>query len=217
MVQNWREWLIDQISSEGPRQAGEMIWQEAYEAQPRKMPCPAPGRNNSVHQHRLETDRLEGSLAGKDLWVLMGANQPIKHQFDYEQWRAFGRESHCCVVSRLRKVILLLYTAPEGLCLECRAQFWSLQYESWVCWHRSGLGLQRWWWDCSIRHTRRGWELELCLENARRDPINVCEYLIVQRNEGCEVQDSHPSFTCQWCLVARLKATRTNPSERLYF
>lgn len=53
MVQNWREWLIDQMSLERPTQAGEMVWQEAYEAQPRKMPCPAPGRNNSIHQHRL--------------------------------------------------------------------------------------------------------------------------------------------------------------------
>lgn len=103
------------MSSERPRLAGEMIWQEAYEAQPRKMLCPAPGSNNSMYQHRLGTERLENSLAEKDMGVLICANQPIKHPFDCKQWHAFGGESHCCTVSRLRKVILLFYTAPERL------------------------------------------------------------------------------------------------------
>lgn len=58
---------------------------EAYEAQPRKIPCPTPGRNNSMHQHKLGTERLENSLAEMDMGVLIGANQPTKHQFDYEQ------------------------------------------------------------------------------------------------------------------------------------
>lgn len=91
-----------------------------------------------MHQERLGTGRLENSLAEKELWVLIGANQAIKHQFYYEQCHAFGRESHRCIVSRLRKVIHLFYTAPERLCLECRAQFWSPQYESWLCWSKSG-------------------------------------------------------------------------------
>lgn len=99
---------------------------------------------------------------------------------------AFGRESHHCIVSRLRKMIHLFYTVLERLCLECRAQFWSLQYESWVCWSKCGLGLQRWWWDCSIWDSRRCWELELCREKVCRDPIKVCEYLIVWGSEGRE-------------------------------
>lgn len=189
MVQNWKHWLSDdQMGPEGPKQAGEMVW-PVYEAQPRKIPYPALGRNNSMYQHRPGTDGLESSLVEKDLWVLISANQPIKYQFDYEQWHAFGRESHCCIVRRLRKVILLFCPAPERLCLECRAQFWSLQYESCVCWSKTGLGLQRWWCDCSIQRTRRHWELELSLQKARRDPINVCEYLIVWGSEGWEAQD----------------------------
>ncbi|PKU43588.1 hypothetical protein llap_6109 [Limosa lapponica baueri] len=71
------------------------------------------GRNNPMHQYRLEVDLLESSPVDKDLEVLVENKVTMSHQCVLVDKKANGilgciRKS---VASRLREVILPLYSA----------------------------------------------------------------------------------------------------------
>ena len=86
------------------------------------------GSNNLMHQCRLETNLLKSSSAGKDLGV--GNRLAMSKQRVLEAKKngilEFIKKS---VLSRLREVILPLYSALMRQHLEYYVQFWALQFK----------------------------------------------------------------------------------------
>ncbi|KAJ7400742.1 rna-directed dna polymerase from mobile element jockey-like [Pitangus sulphuratus] len=86
------------------------------------------GKNNPLHQHRLGTDLLESSSAGKDLGVLVHNKLSMTQQCVVVAKKAGGilgciRKS---IASRSREVILPLYSDLVRTLLVCYVQFWAL-------------------------------------------------------------------------------------------
>ncbi|KAJ7428342.1 rna-directed dna polymerase from mobile element jockey-like [Pitangus sulphuratus] len=94
-----------------------------------KWRVPHLGRNNLRHQYRLGADQLEGSSSEKDLGVLVSNKLSMSQQCVLVAKKANGvlvyiRKS---IDSRLREVILSLYSALMRPHLECCVQFWAPQ------------------------------------------------------------------------------------------
>ncbi|KAJ7424154.1 hypothetical protein BTVI_07398 [Pitangus sulphuratus] len=89
------------------------------------------GKNNLVHQYRLGADLPESSSAKKDLGVLVDKKLSMSQQRALEAKKDNGI-LECItkrVSSRLKEVILPLYSALVRPHLECCVLFWASQYE----------------------------------------------------------------------------------------
>ncbi|KAJ7406735.1 hypothetical protein WISP_131879 [Willisornis vidua] len=101
------------------------------EVQLRELQSPDKGKNNPLHHHRLGANILQSSSVEKDLWVLMDNKLSMSQQCAPVAKKVTGilgciRKS---IASRLREVILPLYSALVWPCLECCVQFWAPQYK----------------------------------------------------------------------------------------
>ncbi|KAJ7402495.1 hypothetical protein BTVI_85903 [Pitangus sulphuratus] len=89
-------------------------------------------RNKPEHQHRLGSDLLESSSAGKDLGVLVDTQLSMSQQCVLVDKKA--KEILGCIrmsiASRSREVILLLCSVLVRPHLKCCIQFWASQYKT---------------------------------------------------------------------------------------
>jgi len=100
------------------------------------------GKNKSTHQYVVGAAQLESSFAEKDLGVLMDNKLNRSQQRALAAKKANGillciRRS---VASRLREVIVLLYSAVVRPHQEYCVQLWAPQYKTWTCWRESSKG-----------------------------------------------------------------------------
>ncbi|GAB0179095.1 mitochondrial enolase superfamily member 1 [Grus japonensis] len=89
------------------------------------------GKNNPKHQYRLEVDLLGSSTAEKDLEVLVDTKFSMSQQCALMAKKANGILGciQKSVASRLREVMLPLYSALVRPHLECCVQFWGHQFK----------------------------------------------------------------------------------------
>jgi len=84
-----------------------------------------------MHQYRLGTDQLERNSAAKDLGVLVDNRSAMSLQCTFVTKKTNGILTHTKkkVASRLREVILLLYSSLVRPHVQYCAQFWALQFK----------------------------------------------------------------------------------------
>ncbi|GAB0208906.1 mitochondrial enolase superfamily member 1 [Grus japonensis] len=138
MTQNWEERLIGQrliLPSRGTL-TGWRNGQAGASCSSTKGKCKVLHleRNNPMHQDMLGTAQLESSLAEKDLGVLVDTKLNTTQQCTLAAKKANGilgciRQS---IASRLREVILSLYSALVRPHLECRVQFRPPHHKSYM-------------------------------------------------------------------------------------
>ncbi|PKU45957.1 hypothetical protein llap_3725 [Limosa lapponica baueri] len=89
------------------------------------------GRKNTRHQYRLGVDQLESSSEENDLEALVGSKLSMSHQCALVAKKSNGILG-CIgksVASRLKEVILTLYSALVWPQLEYCIQFWAPQFK----------------------------------------------------------------------------------------